>query len=262
VRIVDLNEYLSVENEWTQRLLGLEPYQQRRTLELVERSYNVEHYGRLLREYRDDVEALRKKFLHPSDQEVAFSLEDSVFSAPLSQFVSIRRSYMRRTLDGYANGALLCELGAGFGQNFVWLERDVYGGEYSESAVALAGLLGFDIRPFNFYEPETYEFIRPGTVVFTSHAIEQVPDASTVVKSLKGLRDRIGAVVHFEPLYHRDRRTLLGLLRNSYTQINDYNLNLLECLEGDPDIEILSLEEDVFGINPLNPTSILVWRFA
>jgi hypothetical protein len=59
----------------------------------------------------------------------------------------------------------------------------------------------------------------------------------------------------------KERRSLIGLLRNRYTQMNNYNTNLLECLQKDREIKIVSFAPDVYGINPLNPTSILLWKF-
>lgn len=261
MRSVDLNDYLSIDNEWARRLLGMEPFQQQRTTELIEREHNIQHYGELLHTYRDNLDALRRKYLLLTDEEVFVSWKDSIFAVPHSVFVNVRRQYMKSTLMEYASDSIICELGAGFGQNFFWMNGDLYGGECSSNGVTLGKLLGFDLREFNFYEPDTYSFIRPGTTVFTSHAIEQVPDSKIVIDALRGIKDRINFVVHFEPLYRKDRRNLMGLLRNKYALINDYNRNLMDCLENDSEIEIVRLDTDVYGRNPLNPTSILVWKF-
>lgn len=265
IRTINLNEYFSRDNVWTCRLLGLEPFQQHRTVNLIKREYDSDFYGQRLSEFKDNLDALRDKALHGTNEEIVISIKDKLFLAHLRNFLAIKRHYMLLTLDKYAANTQVCELGAGFGSNLLWLQleqqRVLYGGELCDNAVTLGRLLGLEIRRFNFYEPETYELIRPGSTVYTSHAIEQVSDAQIVVDSLKNFRDRITCVIHFEPLYRENQNDLIGLLRCRYTQINDYNRNLLECLRSCSEIEIVHMETDLFGRNPLNPTSILVWRF-
>lgn len=261
-RPVDLNDYLSADNVWTARLLGIEPFQQQRTLELIGREYDEGFYGRLLEQYRNDPDALRRRVLDPPTDEIVASFGDRLFFLPLRRFHAIKRDTIRAALHRFGGDAPRCELGAGYGSNFLWQDIALYGGEYSPKARELAALLGHEVHRFNFFETGSYEFIRPGTVVYTCHGIEQVPDARPVLEGLKSVRDRIECVVHFEPLHGPHRRDLLGLLRNRWGEINDYNRNLIACLEEDPDVEVLHLEPDVFGNNPLNPAGILVWRFA
>jgi hypothetical protein len=97
--------------------------------------------------------------------------------------------------------------------------------------------------------------------VLTCHALEQLPDARCVIAALERVRERILRVVHVEPLFRPSRHNLIGMLRNRYAELNDYNRNLLEVVESHPEIEIQKLETDVFGNNPLNPSSVLVWQF-
>lgn len=261
LRPLDLNEYLSASNPWTARLLDCVPFRQERTLELVEREYNQDFYGRMLEKYRHRPEDLRRDVLNGSNLILDFCLRDEIFSGPLSSFNFIKRTYVQTLVGHYAGQAPLCELGAGYGTNFFWMNRPIYGGEFCDNALQLASILGFEVHKFNFYEPETYRFIRNGSCIFTSHAIEQIPDARVVVDHLKRVRERIVCCIQLEPLYREERKNLLGLLRNKYTRINDYNTNLLQVLSSDPLIEILFLETDIFGRNPLNPSSAIVWSF-
>lgn len=265
LRLVSINDYLSLDNAWTPRLLGLETFERQRDADLIKREYNVDFYGKLLETYQNDPEALRKSVVEPADTEMVISLGENLFATPLCDYFRIARNHMWTTLQGLSSPCL-CELGAGYGSNLLWYRayggnEEVYAGEYAENAVILGRLLGLEIHPFDFYLPETYRFIKTDTTIFTSHAIEQLSDAQVFIEALKGIQDRIRYVVHFEPVYLKERRSLIGLLRNRYTQMNNYNTNLLECLQKDREIKIVSFAPDVYGINPLNPTSILLWKF-
>ncbi len=261
MRSVELNDFLNADNVWTRRLLGLEPFKRRRDAELIGREYDCDLYGGLLEAYGEDREAFRRALTLPSPDEVVVSLGDEIGSMPMEEFRRLRASTLCGVLDRFAGNALLCELGAGYGQNAIALERDLYGGEYSPAAVELAAGMGFDIVPFDFYDPGSYEFIRPDSVVMTAHAVEQIPDARFVIEGLRRVRNRVRLVVHFEPMYRAEPTTFLDHIRNRYMELNDYCRNLIETTDADPDIEVLEHTPDVLGLNPLNPTSIRVWRF-
>jgi len=51
------------------------------------------------------------------------------------------------------------------------------------------------------------------------------------------------------------------MLRNKYMELNDYNRNLVELISNNPAIEIVEQEYDVIGINPLNSTNVIIWKF-
>jgi len=262
---VDFNSHFSQNNVWTSRILGLEPFQQKRDEDLVTREYEKDSYSKILDTYRDNPQILRQLIIKPDQTLSVVSLGERLLLSPLNVYYTIARYHMWKTLQS-EHSPFICELGAGYGPNLLWYkayggQRQIYAGEYSESARILGGLLGLEIHSFNFYLPETYRFIKEHSLLFTSHAIEQIPDANVFIAALKGIRDRVKRVIHFEPVYREDRRTLIGLMRNRYAKINDYNTNLMECLKNDPEINILSFEPDLYGINPLNPSSILVWEF-
>jgi hypothetical protein len=261
VRSIELDDFLSADNVWTRRLLGLEPFQRTRDSELVEREYDRDLYGELLARYEADPAAFRRELSQSRAEEVVVSLGPKLVSVPLDEFKRLRAGSISEILDRYNGASGLCELGAGYGQNSIALGREIYGGEFSPAAVKLARRMGIEIVEFDFYDPGSYEFIRPGSVVMTSHAVEQIPDAKGVIEGLHRVRDRIDTVIHFEPMYRPKPVTLLDHLRNRYMELNDYCRNLLETIETEPGIEILEHQPDVFGLNALNPTSILAWRF-
>ena len=118
-----------------------------------------------------------------------------------------------------------------------------------------------DVCEFNYYTENDYDFIKPDSTIFTSHSIEQIPDATVIINHLEKQKSKINYVVHFEPTIVAERTTLLGLLRNKYLELNDYNRNLITVLKGRNDIEILELKTDIFGLVPLNTTNLIVWKF-
>jgi hypothetical protein len=118
-----------------------------------------------------------------------------------------------------------------------------------------------DVREFNYYESGDYDFIRPNSTVFTTHSIEQIPDATVIIESLEKQKEKINYVVHFEPTVIEERDSLLGMMRNKYLELNDYNRNLVSVLKNKKNIEILEFRTDVFGLVPLNSANLIVWKF-
>ena len=148
-------------------------------------------------------------------------------------------------------------------------DKDFLGAEYSKNAVQLASKLyqhdpKVTVLPFNFYDDQSYRFlegVNPPIVVLTVHAIEQLQLVPPVLDTLLRYRENIQAVFHFEPVYELHDETLLGLMRHRYTELNDYNRDLLSQLQRRSYIRILSIQTNMFGLNPLNPTSIIEWKF-
>jgi len=105
--------------------------------------------------------------------------------------------------------------------------------------------------------------IPPGAVIYTSYAAQYVPRlSSSFVDQLALFSPSV--VIHIEPCYeHCEGKTLLGLIRQRYIEVNDYNTNLVTVLHEQrdrDDIEILEERPAVFGSNPLLAASVIVWR--
>lgn len=262
---VDINDYLDSRWELVRDLLNPETKKKQRSEE-IGREYDDELYGPLLKQYREDKAALWLRILAPEELEVVISLgESELVRTSYATYQWMRQGKFVSVLKKYHDRDRICELGAGYGQNLIVLESllraKTYGGELSKNAIELGNLHGLEIHPFNFCEPKSYEFITPGSTLFTHHAIEQVPDATAWIESLRAIRDRIGYVVQFEPMYRPERTGMLGRLRNRYAEINDYSQNLLSLLEADGEITVHEVEPDLYGLNPFNPTSLMVWSF-
>ena len=146
--------------------------------------------------------------------------------------------------------------------NRTWL-----GGEYSANAITLGnrifkGDTAVTITFFNWYDSEwpILENIQGQALVFTRHSIEQLPLSGNIMSMFAKYRDKIHAVVHLEPVYELFDDTMLGMLRRAYTHLNDYNIDLLSTIKN-MDVNIRQIQYDIFGSNPLNPTSLIYWQF-
>jgi len=266
---------------WPARLLGLEPWTvPQRTLEKVEREYNLTKYAQCLQFYRStspppNLEALVRWEGDPAGS-LCLSLGNELFETTLQvareQAFDLLASTLRPVL---AECRTVIECGCGYGYNLWRLsqsfpELTFLGGEYSGNAVELAQALyrqspQIRVTRFNFYDPATYEFIeavKEPMVVFTCHALEQTPSAAAFIDALAAGRRHIRHVFHFEPVVELHDDSLLGLMRRGYAKANDYNMDLLSALRARPWVRILQTRADVFGANPLNPTSVIHWQFT
>jgi hypothetical protein len=280
--MVDLNN-LPAWSIWPPRLLGLAPWTiPSRTMQKVEQEYDKEKYAQCLDYY--DLHADRNvtpeevkqfEFGHDGARIVCVSHGDELCEVTLGQ---ARDECYRLTLDTVSSRVERCEtvveLGCGYGYN-LWMlkqhfpDKDFLGGEYSEKAVQLASHLyqhdpKIRVLPFNFYDDRSYRFLEradPPIAVLTVHAIEQLQSSAAVFDSLLRYRESVQAVFHFEPVYSLHGETLLGLMRRRYAELNDYNRDLLSELHQRSYIRILRIQADVFGLNPLNPASIIEWEF-
>lgn len=262
---ISINEYLGSSNVWSKRLLGTSEFQKKRDIQQVENEYNQDKYAKLLSLELESIEAFKaKEFeqagLHPITGEMIISFGDSLFKASVSETRNIYYGIIKTVLAKYISESI-CELGCGYGYNLSFIGKNAYGGEYSKNAVKLAQRMGLDVVEFNYYQSEDYNFIRPNTTVFTTHSIEQIPDATVIIENLAKQKSKINYIVHFEPTVVDERTSLLGMMRNKYMELNDYNRNLITVLKNRNDVEILELQTDVFGLMPLNVTNVIVWKF-
>ena len=267
MKAISLNEYLSSENLWAGRLLGFEPFAKQRDRNFVKELYDDGIWGERYEKHADAPEVMKEKILrYEIAGERVVSLSEALFVANSSQFQNYTNSVIEATINEFADKDHICELGCGIGTNLLRLsqgrgDRAYYGGELAQSGVKLGTLFGLKVSQFDYYQRADYKMIDEGTSVLTVHSIEQIPDARVIIENLSSVRSKIKRVIHFEPLANPERTSFFGLIRNRYKEMNDYNGNLLEVLRERTDVQILKQDFDVYGLNPLNPTSILVWEF-
>jgi hypothetical protein len=269
-------------SRWPKRLLGLTSWHRpERTLEKVDQEYDKEQYARLLARYEQEAVKMSPdemedfNFSLPPEHPTCISLGDVLFEVPLVQARTKYYNLLIDTLRPYAHdGQTIVELGAGYGYNLWTLRKHLpfahfWGGEYSANAVRLGTLLYRDeprieMFRFNYYDQATYRFLTKATqpvVICTSHSLEQIPCAQPVIEALCQYRDVIHKVIHFEPAHQLYDDSLLGQMRSRYTELNNYNADLVSQLKSRQEIRIEDVKANVLGLNVLNPTSVITWSF-
>lgn len=267
---------------WPARLLGLAPWNRpERTIEKIDQEYDKDKYARCLDYYvhaggnTTPEEVKEFEIGSGAADKTCVSWGNDLYEVCPSE---ARADYYQLLLDTVRAEVEKCqtvvELGCGYGYNLWMLKqhfahKDFLGGEYSKNAVQLASRLyqndpEIRVSHFNFYDDQSYELlerVNPPIVVLTSHAIEQLQSSSPVLDALLRYRERIQTVFHFEPVYQLHDETLLGLMRRRYTELNDYNRDLLHELQRRSYIRPVTTRADVIGLNPLNPTSVIQWEF-
>jgi len=276
---IDIND-LPNYSSWPSILLGLTPWDvPKRNLEKIDKEYDKDKYAKCLAFY---VETNKKvtpeevkdfEFKTVADP-ICTSIGNEFYLMPLE---SARSAFYELLINTIGNDieeeTTVVELGCGYGYNLYLLQKHFkktmfIGGEYSPNAVLLASKLFseyplIDVLEFNFYDVP-YKILQDITspiIVFTSHAIEQLPESSIFLDRLYPYREKIKAVFHFEPAYDLYDMSLIGLMRRRYSQANDYNRDLLRNLRARSYIRICNIQANVLGLNPFNPTSIIKWVY-
>jgi hypothetical protein len=98
-------------------------------------------------------------------------------------------------------------------------------------------------------------------VLFTQGSLTALPSVNDIVtETLTEYTDRVRVGIHLEHVRElHPEETLLGLLRREYTDLRNYNDDLLASLRATREVEIASATYDVVGGNPLHPLSEIRW---
>src|SRR6266550_8807679 len=236
MREVPLNQFPHF-TPWVHRLLGIEHFDSLdRSIEKVKSEYDQDKYLKCLEYYErfkgniSPEEVKKYEFGISEEDEVCISKGEQLYLASLRE---VRLAYYKTLTDTMHSqiqaSDFVVELGCGYGFNLYMLSRiyptiQFVGGEYSQNAVRLAESLfensrNINVEHFNFYDSDykIFQNLKGRFLVFTSHAIEQIPFAKQIITNLRN-NPVIQAVFHFEPTFelYRDT-TLLGLMRKRYT---------------------------------------------
>lgn len=280
-RLVELND-LPKYSPWPARLLGLTEWTPRnRNGQLIRAEYG-EKWGALLQEYVNNKfanlgEAIQYLFSAHFPSDFLFHVGEQIYySENNNGFWEFFYERIGRVLTQYmTRDDTLVELGCGWGRNLFYalqtrLCKNAIGGEYTEEGLTLGRLVGQQFKlpieffHFDYYKPD-WEFLKKlkGTVVLTHNSVEQIrymPERT--VSSL--IQSKPKAVVHFEPVYeYLNRDSLLHYLWKRYTEVNDYNRNLLTVLKRFAKERRLTIgleKAHEVGLNAFNPGSFVVWK--
>lgn len=266
---------------WPARLLGQAEWKvPERTVAKVDSEYDKDEYLRCLTWAEkqtspittDDVRHV--EFRIAERKSFCVSQKENLFEIPADRIISLDEEIIAEAMAPLMSEVdTVVELGCGYGINLWALskhfpEKKYFGGEYSQNAVKLAGMLYKDhpniqVQSLNFYD-SAYDVLEKckgsRVLLFTRHAIEQLPTAAPLFNALTQYFDRIAVGVHLEVAAANYTDTLFGLMRKRYIEINDYNRDLLQILQSRADIVVEKNEPDIVGVSPLNPTSHIVWR--
>ncbi len=280
VKPVQVNDLPSV-SVWPERLLGLEEWSiDCRDSRKILAEYDEEKYGRRLADQTLSVmmadEIRAAQFKVSPETSFAVCVEDNIFATKYDRVEQIYKKVVQYSLEKVEEpiGSLV-ELGGGWGYNFTILPdrlefTELVLTDLSKNALTIAETLferneRFRSFHFDFNDPNSYTILRdltPPIVIFTSEAIEQVPDSRLFVSKLRELKDCISKIIHIEPLPSLYKRNFLGLMRTRYSQINSYNMDLLANIRLVDDAIVHTLDDSIFGFHPFNPLSVLVWSFS
>lgn len=277
---IELNE-LPKYSPWVARLLNIVSFQKpERNIAKIDAEYDKDKFAKLLQLYEKnsgmDIERLRgveEDFL-PPEKKLCVSQGNELFLMPATEVQSQDRQIILDSLAPYmTQSRVVIELGCGYGYNLSVLRETApdhlfIGADYSPNAINLArklfrGYSEVSFSTFNFYDEiwPVFDTVEEKALVFTNHAIEQLPSVKSIMPTFNKYQQKIALVVHLEPVFEfNDGNTTLGLMRQSYALLNDYNRDLFTCIK-DMGANILKVEKDIFGPNPLNPTSLIVWQF-
>jgi len=282
-RLIELND-LPQYSPWPARLLGIEEWENRtRNEQLVTNEYG-QKWGTLYRKYADQNfdglrEALEYLFMTHFQPHILFHLKENIYFTKNSvQLWDYFYSILFKVLTPYLSEKdTLVELGCGWGRNLFYaldmkLCKKAIGGEYTKEGRELGELISsqfdlpFEIRPFDYYKPD-HDFMQQlqGAVVFSHNSIEQISQMPEET-ILSIIQNRPKVVIHFEPIFeYRNQDTILHYLWKRFTEINDYNRNLLtvlEKLEKKGMLKIILEDVHAFGLNAFNPGSFIIWQPA
>jgi SAM-dependent methyltransferase len=267
---------------WPARLLGLAPWDQRvRSRADLLREYEREKWGSLLARIKGTADRVTidtvEEWTVGGSPDWLCSHQGRLELVPAAEARARYQSLIERLFERYLPAPAIIELGCGYGSVILQLARRFrdrglrfLAGDLSPSALEivrrLAAAAGHPVGAglFDFSSIADTELdIPPGSLLLTSYSICYLSTIPTeCIEALAAYRPR--AVIHLEPcIEHCDPKTLLGLLRRRYIEVNDYNTNLvtlLRAMEQAGQVEVLEETPAVFGQNPLLPASVVIWK--
>ena len=278
--VLDINE-LPLWSPWPERLLGMKPWNVPvRHTQKVDREYDKEKYLSCLDFFRTSDGVYSPQAVREfeqgltSDEEICVAKRDQLLLMTSREASDTFDDWFARALSSdIGQSSSVIDLGCGYGYSLWFLRqrfpgKRYWGGEYSRNAVKLASLLfqnepDITVRHFDFYDSTFHlpEKLEGPVLLFTVSATHQLPSAEPFIRALSKHEMDVRAVCQFEQVYELYDDSLMGLMRRRYCEMNDYNRDLLTLLRQESNIEITTIDANVFGSNPLAPLSFIRWQF-
>jgi hypothetical protein len=208
---------------------------------------------------------------------VLYSEGEELIEATASVAHAKYRDLVAGVVARYFPATAIAEFGAGYGSIVIDLARrpayrgvPFFAAELTKSGERMISMLAAheDVEVVTgrcdlTATPITDVELPTGTLIYTSFAAQYVPRLGrSFVDSLVALAP--AAVIHIEPCYeHSGGKTLLGLMRRRYIEVNDYNTNLVTILHEQRERGVIDIVEErpaIFGSNPLLAASVIVWK--
>lgn len=279
MRLLSLDD-LPKYTQWVERLLNA-PAETlfEKTRSSIYREYETDKWAALWAEIQlrglslDEIETSQ---FNPKD-EIAISIGSELYVAdPIEARKVLAKLVADKVFMCHEPGSTIAELGAGTGAIIARIAKDrrfaaseFAAADFSPSSIKVIDYVaqteGISIRTglFDFHS-ESNEFkLRAGCTLLFSFALAYI----------QGLDDNFwvrlaamhpGAIVIAEPIYQfYGANSLVGLMRRRYYEANDYNRQILPSIEDAERkgfIAVTGINENVIGINPLCPVSIISLR--
>jgi hypothetical protein len=207
-------------------------------------------------------------------EEIAISVQSELYGAtPIEARKALASLIADKVSRFHHPGSTVAELGAGTGAIIARIARDsrfatskFAAGDFSPSSIKVIDYVAqteaVSIRTgiFDFHSDTSELYLPPGCTLVFSFTIALVQGMTTKFWARLATMHP-GAIVIAEPIYQHYRgNSLLGLLRRRYYDANDYNKEILPSIEDAERrglLTITDVEENVIGINPLCPISLI-----
>lgn len=213
-----------------------------------------------------------RAFLGDPERRVAMSLDENLYETTTETAVGISNARIAAEVERVAKeveARSVVDLGCGWGSLLSALPRSLslYGTEASPSGEVVARLLCREYAQIYRHDLASQDLClalaaAPAPVVATtSFVCHYLPSARYAIEHIAQWREKVAAVVTFEPEADDFGFGLLALLRRSYVRARGYSADAKAVLRARDDVQILETTRCAVGANALLPGSLTTWRF-
>lgn len=277
-KIIDIND-LPKYSKWIDIIMGLESVAKKnKTEQELKREYEYEKWNPLLKLVSQN-ESLKledvDKLQYRQDNQICIYYRNEFILTSSYVAYQIYLEIVNQNLSPLLGSvSSLVELGSGYGNIILNIalrnssfRKKLFAGEFAESGVALSQLLANREKielisgRCNFFNLDFPDFHIPeDSLIFFSYALVSIPEMPSEFLD-RLLRVKPKYIVLFEPCKELfDLTTIHGILKIRYIEINDYNKNIYSYFAKSSRLNLIKIEKNVFGSNPLLPMSVMIFE--